>query len=212
MAPLTGPTPRSPSEELRLRGSCRAAFMPGDHEPREDAGPWPRAPVLRSAPEGGDPHPGLGPTACHGHSPGEEVGAPEGPVGALDKGRETGSTRWGPSPTYLGVAAGAARLPPLAHSQDLHPETWLGLRARWGPHLPSLGSCPIHLRPPGLAHASLLLCIQVPWPQCTRGARAQVDAGAGGKRIMVMKPANTLSSDIGSGQVMEACCDLFPHL
>lgn len=29
---------------------------------------------------------------------------------------------------------------------------------------------------------------------------------------MVMKPANTLSSDIGSGQVMEACCDLFPHL
>lgn len=147
MAPLAGPTPRSPSEELRLRGSCRAAFMPGDHEPREDAGPWLRAPVLRSAPEGGDPHPGLGPTAYHGHSPGEEVGAPEGPVGALDKGRETGSTRWGPSPTYLGVAAGAARLPPLAHSQDLHPETWLGLRARWGPHLPSLGSCPIHLRP-----------------------------------------------------------------
>lgn len=61
MAPLTGPTPRSPSEELWLRGSCRAAFMPGDHEPRENGGPQLRAPVLRSAPEGGTPTQAWGP-------------------------------------------------------------------------------------------------------------------------------------------------------
>lgn len=72
MAPLAGPTPRSPSEELRLRGSCRAAFMPGDHEPREDAGPWPRAPVLRSAPEGGTPTQAWGPLHTMGTAQGRK--------------------------------------------------------------------------------------------------------------------------------------------
>ena len=123
----------------------KAAFVPEENELREDRGPWPREPLwaqlLRPTSAGTTPslaseaHPGLVPTLCHGSHPGEEGRSPEGPVGALDMERETRSAGWEPSHTHPPAPGSLSQalpssLPPCTHSQDVHLETWLGLRAK----------------------------------------------------------------------------------
>lgn len=99
----------------------KAAFVPEKNEPPEDGGRWPREPLgprLLRQHHSEDPRAWC-PLRAMGAAQGKKVGAPEGPAGALDTGREAARARWEPSPSARRLPGASARHCPPASLPEL---------------------------------------------------------------------------------------------